>query len=960
MAMQMRTRKEFLEFVLPTSGNYCLWVCKGRDENIRQELFPSIDALLSKVDFWVERKYNVFFAVSSFQTLANRKAENVELIKCLYLDLDVGEDKGDKGYPTTEDAAVALKKFVKETGFPKPNIVKSGRGLHVYWVLDEELTPAQWKPYANAFKKLCFTKGLKIDPAVPADAARVLRVPETFHVKDANNPLPVEILVEAGVVSISEIKTFLGEVAPVDLFSEIPEHIKHVGLDETTRLLLQNKEYYFSDILEKSLAGNGCAQIRKLYETRATADYDLWIGGLSIANKCEDRDYGIRAISEDHPEFDFEEASTKAASFGGAQSCEVFRRNNPSGCEGCQHKINGPIQLGLRIKEAEGEVEVVDTDSHTKEVKTYVIPEYPYPYFKGENGGVYRRVSEDEEAAAIPRKVYSYPFYVVKRIDDVFHGESVLLRLHKAKDGVVDFVLPLSTVVSLDKFREAVSKEGVAAIGKQLNEIMAYITKWVEHLQNTTKAEKGVSQLGWQEDNESFVVGDRRLYADRIEYCPPSSTLITVAPAFHEAGDFHTWKNIINYFSTPGMEYRALALFSAFGCPLQKFDPDIDGFIYNMYSQLGGAGKTTTIFAALSVAGHPKEQMIRKKDTENFVYNRMGTVQSMVVGLDELTAKAAEDKYNLCYDVTDGKGKNRLRGSDNIERVNKITWSTSLLTTSNNPLDQSVSAVSGNADAVLGRMLCVEAEHNFEMSGMQANAHFSPLMENYGHAITPYMQYVLGNLNECNMLANEMRGRLEQKAGITSKERYWGGVMSRWLAGGIIANKLGLHDIAPKPIFEFVVRAIIAQRNRNKNLVVDMKDVLTAFLYKNIDKMVIANGTNDKRTGLEQAALHVPRGRALAIRFEPDTKRLYVAVPAFREQLTLDKLSVEEALAPHKKNNSLLETKVHRLGSGTQYSQLPPTRCYVFDVTKIPDFDIEAIKSASDNQPSSDDSLEGI
>lgn len=954
----MRTRKEFLEFVLPKSGNYCLWVCKGLGENVRQELFGSIDELLAKADFWMERQYNIFFAISSFQTLTNRKAENVELTKCFCLDLDVGEDKGDKGYPTTEDAAVALKKFVKGTGLPKPTIVRSGRGLHVYWVLEAELPPGKWMAYANAFKKLCFKHGLKIDPAVPADAARILRIPETFHLKDPNNPLPVEVIVDSGAVSIENIKAILGEVTPVDLFSDIPDHIKHVGLDETTRLLMQNKEYYFSDILEKSLAGTGCAQIKKLHETRATADYELWIGGLSIANKCQDREFGIRVISEGHHDFDYEQASAKASSFGGAHSCEAFRRNGSATCEGCPHKISTPLVLGLRIKEAEGEVEVVEQDAHTKEVKTYVIPEYPFPYFKGENGGVYRRVSEEEDAAAIPRKIYSYPFYVVKRINDAFHGESVLLRLHKPKDGVVDFVLPLSTVVSLEKFRDAVSKEGVAVIGKQLNEIMAYITRWVEYLQNTSKAEKGVSQLGWQEGGESFVVGDRRLYKDTIEYCPPSGALVTVAPAFHAAGDFHTWKDIINYFSTPGMEYRALAMFAAFGSPLQKFDPDIDGFIYNMYSQLGGAGKTTTIYAALSVAGHPKEQMIRKKDTDNFVFNRMGVVQNMLVGLDELTAKSAEDKYTLVYDVTDGKGKNRLRGSDNIERVNRITWSTSLITSSNNPLDQSVSAVSGNADAVLGRMLCVEAPHNYDMSGTEANAHFSPLMQNYGHAITPYMQYVLGHVDECNILANDIRKKLEEKAGITSKERYWGGVLSRWLAGGIIANKLGLHDIPTKPVFDFVVRSIKEQRDRNKNLIIDMKDVLTSFLYKNIDKMVIANGNSDKRTGLEQAALQVPRGRSLAIRFEPDTKRLYVSVPAFREQLSLDKLSVEESLAPHKKNNSLIETKVHRLGSGTQYSQLPPTRCYVFDVSKIPDFDLEAIKSASTNQPSDRDSVE--
>jgi hypothetical protein len=955
----MRTREEFLRFVLPEDGYYCLLVFKGKGktEPKIQTLYPSLEKLLAAVDVRVAEGYNVFFGLAGFKTDENRKGENVESIKCLALDLDAGEGRD---YPTTDDAAIALKKFVKDTGLPKPNIVKSGCGLHVYWVLDEPLTRDVWQPYANAFKKLCQKHGMIIDTAITADAARVLRVPYTYHVKDPTNPILAEILVEAEAVSLSEIKTFLGEVVSVDILSDIPDHIKHVGIDETTRRLQQNKEYYFSDLLQKSIEGRGCAQIRKLYETRASSDYVLWIGGLSIANKCEDRDYGIQAISEGHPDYSFESASEKAASFGGAQGCEAFRKNDPQTCEGCPHSISSPIQLGLRIKEAEGETEVVEIDAQTKEEKTYVIPEYPFPYFKGENGGVYRKVSESEEAAAIPKKVYAYPFYVVKRIDDAFHGESVQLRLHKPKDGVRDFILPLSSVVSMDRFRDAISKEGIAVIGKQLTELMSYVTKWVEYLQNTTKAEKGVSQLGWQEGDESFVVGDRRLFADRIEYCAPSGALLTVVPAFHEKGDFHTWKNIINYFSTAGMEYRALALFSAFGCPLQKFSPDIDGFIYNMYSQESGAGKTTTIFAALSVAGHPKEQMIRKKDTDNFVYNRLGTVQSMVCGMDETTAMTPEQKYNQAYDVTDGKGKNRLRGSDNMERVNKITWSTSLLTSSNQPLDQAVSSVSGNADGVLSRMLCVEARHNFSMSMTQADSHFSPLLHNYGHAITPYMQYVLGNLQEVIGIANEIRGKLEDRAKMTTKERYWGGVLSRWLAGGLIASKLGLHDIPVKPVFQFVVNSIENQRKRNKTFVIDMKDVLTTFLYKNIDKMVIANGNNDKRTGLEQMALQVPRGRSLAIRFEPDTRRLYVSVPAFKEQLTQDKLSLEEALEPHRKNKSLIDTKVHRLGSGTQYSQLPPTRCYVFDVTKIPDFDIEAIKSVTDNQSSGNDSLEGV
>jgi hypothetical protein len=36
--------------------------------------------------------------------------------------------------------------------------------LHVYWILKEQITTEEWKPYAEKFKKLCHEHGLVIDP----------------------------------------------------------------------------------------------------------------------------------------------------------------------------------------------------------------------------------------------------------------------------------------------------------------------------------------------------------------------------------------------------------------------------------------------------------------------------------------------------------------------------------------------------------------------------------------------------------------------------------------------------------------------------------------------------------------------------------------------------------------------------------------------------------------------------
>jgi len=120
--------------------------------------------------------------------------------------LDCGEDKP---YATLADGLVALKQFCKDVGLPRPTIIQSGRGAHVYWILDNAITRQEWKPYAERLKALCVEHNFHIDAAVPADPARILRIPETMHLKDVTNPLPVQILRAAQPIALSDIETVL-------------------------------------------------------------------------------------------------------------------------------------------------------------------------------------------------------------------------------------------------------------------------------------------------------------------------------------------------------------------------------------------------------------------------------------------------------------------------------------------------------------------------------------------------------------------------------------------------------------------------------------------------------------------------------------------------------------------------------------------------------------------------------
>ena len=62
-------------------------------------------------------------------------------------------------------------------------LINSGYGIHVYWVLTESISYAEWLPVAQGLKDMCIQHNLLADNGVTADAARVLRVPGTRNHK---------------------------------------------------------------------------------------------------------------------------------------------------------------------------------------------------------------------------------------------------------------------------------------------------------------------------------------------------------------------------------------------------------------------------------------------------------------------------------------------------------------------------------------------------------------------------------------------------------------------------------------------------------------------------------------------------------------------------------------------------------------------------------------------------------
>ena len=190
---------EFYSKALPDEGIYCIAYNKPNTKLFNQAFAQTLDEAVNLIDKYKEH-HNTFIAMGTFET-QKREAARTKFIKSFYLDLDVGENKE---YASQKEALLALGDFIEKTQLPMPAIVNSGNGIHVYWFLKHQLTGEEWKPLAERLKKFCISMGLKIDPSVTADSARILRCPDTNNYK-SEPPRPTLILKDAPVYELKRI-----------------------------------------------------------------------------------------------------------------------------------------------------------------------------------------------------------------------------------------------------------------------------------------------------------------------------------------------------------------------------------------------------------------------------------------------------------------------------------------------------------------------------------------------------------------------------------------------------------------------------------------------------------------------------------------------------------------------------------------------------------------------------------
>jgi hypothetical protein len=941
---------DLLDAVLPPEGRYCVL---GVGKYVDQTFWDTREEAAAQTQKLVDGGFDAYFGCAKFGAANNRTHSNALHFRALWMDIDCGPTKGVpnekgiiQGYLTQEEGMTEFRKFCKAYKLPRPILVNSGYGIHAYWLLEETINRQLWEPLSNRLCELCVEHGLIVDPSV-FEASRVLRTPGTKNFKYNTEADVFVMSEETARLSYEHIKELLGAPDPAP---EKPDFLPS-KLSPLMESMMANKVKRFKTIMIKSAQGEGCQQLLHCYENQESIPYDLWRSALSITAFCIDKDVAAHRMSEKYPEYNEVEVERKLDDLirtGGPHRCTTFEKYNPGGCDGCPHKgaIVSPIVLGVEIAEASEEDNVVEVEE-AGETQTYRIPEYPFPFFRGKNGGVYRKPAENEDD---PQLVYENDLYVVKRMQDPGSGETLLFRLHLPRDGVREFSVPLANAVVKEKLRDSLAPHGVAPSGKQVDLLLSYVMAFVKNLQHQNKAEIMRTQFGWVDNNSKFILGDREITKDGVFYSPPSATTKDVAEMLYPKGEFELWKEVFNMYAKPGLEPHAFAALTAFGSPLLKFT-GLSGAIINVIHQSSGSGKSTALYMCNSVYGEPQKLASIWKDTINSKMHRLGVLNNLPNTIDEITNTTPQEFSDLSYSISQGRGKNRMKASTNEMRLNNTTWQGITLASSNASFYEKLGAAKNSPDGESMRLLEYAIKPTEIIGVAEGKQMFDhQLLENFGHAGEIYAQWLVNNLEDAQALLAKVQARIDKAVQFTSRERFWSAVAACNITGGLISRSLGLHDYDMAAVYEWLLKMLGEMREDIKPPQSNPAILLGEFINSHMNNALVVNGEMDARSNMEAMPLWEPRGELL-IRYEPDNKHLYVAAKQFKDFCVKQQVNYKTMLKELQDANVFVEGMNKRMSKGMKVVS-PAVRVLKFDASSNEFIQMDGLIPTNENRDS--------
>jgi hypothetical protein len=867
---------EFLRHVLPSQGWYVVTVI-DKGQQPKQRSFDNVDQLATFASALSAKGHNVYYAVASFNENGTRKATAVASVKAFFLDIDCGEDTPKK-YATKKDGLIALGQFVKDTGLPKPMVVSSGNGWHVYWVLEEELGVSEWKPIAEKLKAACRQHGFKIDPSVPADAARVLRPVGTINPKGGNE---VKITIPAQPVSVDTMRQCLGNYAVT--ITHLPSRSSTNNKTTLIDKLAVRQEYPPANpevILSK------CAQVNWAVNNQKDVSEPMWYGLMGIAAFCTDPEDTAIAWSKDHPTFSEDETIRKVGHWKtattGPTTCAKFDSERPEGCKSCRFKdrIGSPARLGLQREE-------VAIEQTAPDQLAFQVP-IPKPYKRTADG--IKQVTDGTDIDVCKFDIYPVGY----GYDESLGFEVVRYHWNRPHVGWKELKFRQAFLVAENReFGTAVADQGIVLSSKnQTASFQNMLRAYMDELRKIKAVTNLYSTMGWKENNTQFLIGDRLIRRDDsgsavVENINLASTSQRLGDKlFDTSGDLSKWVTFTSLIQKGNLPVHGFALGVAFSAPLYQFS-GLRGVVISLCGPTG-SGKSIAQLWMQSVYGVPDKLHFAAKYTQNALFSRFGFYNNLPITIDEATMMADKDVGDFCYWVTQGKDKARL--NKNSEEKDGKTWGLPCVTSSNRSLGSKMMTSGMDTDAQLARLLEINM-HPVAMFSSSSDAGkkiYDFLSVNHGLAGEVILKHLVELGEEgCRKRIEEHRVRFFQKYNVkfSGQERFWDQGIVYADLGNELANELNLIQYDYEAFTRHILSELGVLRETVKSSKMDAFDMLTAYLNDTTSETLLVMHT----VGSNKALVDHSRIPRTGIRARVDAYRKTPAEPFTSGTLMLDR-----------------------------------------------------------------------
>lgn len=982
---------EFLKSILPEFGIHYLALFKEGYKFPAHKVYTDLETMAEAIEGMAgSKQLSVYHACASYQKAVieldeldvkgnpkrkYRIPENWDKAKSFWVDVDCGQKKFDKGqgYLTKKDACVAMAKFAKDVGIPRPMLVDSGNGVHAYWPLTHEIGHELWRKVATVLKATLAHAKVIADPTRTADFSSILRPVGSTNRKNGDAKT-VKLLATCEAVDPKEFAVTLFAYAKENGVKPIKETPKkqYQPTDLNSDLTAHLTQY--PDVpVDSTTMANKCQQAGKMRDTMGDVEYEVWRRVIGLLTFCEGGRETAQAWTSNREEsghtnldWDVKYDSWNA----GPTTCASIESVNAQGCVGCpfKGKVTTPLQLGRVIPEPEATVEETVTEEGVEEQAA--VPALPRGYQW--DAGLLSRLIPDKEGVLQIFPFCENLFYPTTRIRGEDGTFRYGIRLHLPDKRIRDFEISGESVASpTDLLRAMARYELTKSNHKNAGEHMAaYLLDQLQSLKRSITETNTMTAFGWKDDHKSFLIGETLYLQDGSErkVLVGGNAKERAATFKNSRGSLEGYADALNFmYNRPEAVHWQYAICAGWGSLVSHHCEDLyKGLILALQGGKSGRGKTTACHAALAAFGNPEKMTLNSKEgfTTNALWATLGVYNNIPVLADELTNMEAGVFSDVAYGVSNGQDKVRLTSKGGgVVFAKSSEWRLNVYVTGNrdfygllaanqaNSQAEAVRLIQLNVDRYNSLMLVNRADYPETEDGedawrsasaMVAAENIKKMTANSGHAGAAMVKYILANEAEVYRDMQTMLGKFTEVLS-NPKFRFYRAHSACTIVIAKIAKKLGIVQFDIKELYKFTVSLLreLAE-SVNENNTVSSEDGFQRMVGMLSQRIIVTTECRDSRDG---RGPETPRNRVngpIAGRYILGTAnnkdlagRLILSQKEVRDWCMANRMDYHSMVASLKDDNALVshgEKFVITRGTDCTSQQ---TRCIVIDTRRL-------------------------